>query len=191
MRLAAKLLAGLTARHGLAVVRVSAAMNGDSPDQELTICSCTNCSGRLRFDTSRAGETIQCPHCGMETALLISPSAAFQDSAPPPKFKNVAVLWVLAGIVLVTMIATFGYMQETRTDAGDDFGVALIKGFSLAFSIAAGLGLYVLPALVAHQKRKRNFTAILVLNIVAGWTFIGWVVALVWACTVDTEIKSG
>ena len=40
--------------------------------------------------------------------------------------------------------------------------------------------LYFLPGLIG--SRKRNANAIWVLNIFAGWTFIGWVVALVWAC---------
>jgi ABC-type sugar transport system permease subunit len=38
---------------------------------------------------------------------------------------------------------------------------------------------YLAPALLA--KRKRNSTEIFALNLFLGWTFIGWVVALVWA----------
>lgn len=32
---------------------------------------------------------------------------------------------------------------------------------------------------------KANASAILILNFLLGWTLIGWVVALVWACTVE------
>ena len=42
---------------------------------------------------------------------------------------------------------------------------------------------YFVPAFVAQARKKRNSAAILVLNLFLGWTFIGWVVALVWACT--------
>jgi|tagenome__1003787_1003787.scaffolds.fasta_scaffold20939806_3 hypothetical protein len=42
---------------------------------------------------------------------------------------------------------------------------------------------YVLPSIVASKRRHRNFTAILVLNLLAGWTLIGWIVSIVWACT--------
>ena len=59
---------------------------------------------------------------------------------------------------------------------------------ALLFLLAAtlvGLGLYFLPAIIGF--RKRNRIAILVLNLFLGWTFIGWVVALVWACTRDPE----
>ncbi len=47
------------------------------------------------------------------------------------------------------------------------------------------LALYCLPGLVAHQKKKKNALAILLLNIALGWTFFGWVAALVWAATND------
>lgn len=40
---------------------------------------------------------------------------------------------------------------------------------------------YLIPGFVAAQRRHRDATAILLLNIFLGWTLIGWVVALVWA----------
>lgn len=43
------------------------------------------------------------------------------------------------------------------------------------------LFLYFLPAYLARNKPE--FTSILILNILAGWTFIGWIVALIWALT--------
>jgi uncharacterized membrane protein YqaE (UPF0057 family) len=43
---------------------------------------------------------------------------------------------------------------------------------------------YFLPNIVGHHKS--NATAIFVLNLFLGWTFLGWVLALVWACTKDS-----
>tara|TARA_B100000427_G_C15357005_1_gene528096 strand:- start:210 stop:455 length:246 start_codon:yes stop_codon:yes gene_type:complete len=43
--------------------------------------------------------------------------------------------------------------------------------------------IYFLPTLIGMNKR--NGCAIFVLNLFLGWTFIGWVVALVWAFTKD------
>ena len=40
---------------------------------------------------------------------------------------------------------------------------------------------YFLPAFLARNKPE--FTSILILNILAGWTFIGWIIALIWALT--------
>jgi hypothetical protein len=54
------------------------------------------------------------------------------------------------------------------------------------FFAAIGLGVagvYVLPALVAYARGHRNAFPILVLNLLLGWTFIGWGFALIWSLT--------
>jgi len=45
------------------------------------------------------------------------------------------------------------------------------------------LAVYFLPTIIGYNKR--NAVAIFMLNLFLGWTFIGWVIALVWACTYD------
>jgi len=44
-------------------------------------------------------------------------------------------------------------------------------------------GLYLLPALISFLRLNRNYPAIFLLNLLLGWTGIGWVVALVWSVT--------
>lgn len=44
---------------------------------------------------------------------------------------------------------------------------------------------YFLPALVAESRHKRNAEAIFALNLLAGWTTAGWIIAFVWALTRD------
>ena len=44
---------------------------------------------------------------------------------------------------------------------------------------------YFLPSILG--RKKRNFTAIFWLNFLTGWTFVGWIVALVWALTKDPQ----
>ncbi len=44
---------------------------------------------------------------------------------------------------------------------------------------------YMLPSIIGYSRHKKNSEAILVLNITAGWTVIGWIVALVWAVAKD------
>ena len=39
---------------------------------------------------------------------------------------------------------------------------------------------YFLPFGLALLRNKRNKASILALNILLGWTFVGWVVAFVW-----------
>lgn len=52
-------------------------------------------------------------------------------------------------------------------------------GLGATILILGGLALYFLPAFVG--RKKRNATAILALNLLLGWTLVGWVVAFVWA----------
>lgn len=49
----------------------------------------------------------------------------------------------------------------------------------LVIAIAA----YFLPTIVAGRREHPNKLAILVTNILLGWTFLGWCVAMIWACT--------
>jgi hypothetical protein len=48
---------------------------------------------------------------------------------------------------------------------------------------------YFLPFIVAVNRRHVNRLAIGVLNLLLGWTLLGWVAALVWACTASVEIS--
>lgn len=63
-------------------------------------------------------------------------------------------------------------------------------GELLVLGLVVGLMfLYMLPTLIAWKHEKRNFGAILALNILLGWTLFGWVGALVWALCKDLEAK--
>ena len=52
------------------------------------------------------------------------------------------------------------------------------------------IAIYFVPAIVAHYREHHNFGGILLLNIFAGWTLIGWVCALVWAGSNPPEVKT-
>jgi len=43
--------------------------------------------------------------------------------------------------------------------------------------------IYFLPAILGRNKRHAG--TIFLLNVFLGWTVVGWIVALVWACTPD------
>ena len=62
--------------------------------------------------------------------------------------------------------------------------------FPFLFGPFFGFGflIYFLPTVVALVRHKRNTVSILLLNLFLGWTLIGWIVALLWASTVDAPI---
>ena len=43
--------------------------------------------------------------------------------------------------------------------------------------------LYFFPTALAAGREHHQTTAILMLNLLLGWTVLGWIIALVWACT--------
>lgn len=43
------------------------------------------------------------------------------------------------------------------------------------------LALYFMPALIASHKHKKNTARIFALDLLLGWTGIGWIGALIWA----------
>jgi hypothetical protein len=46
--------------------------------------------------------------------------------------------------------------------------------------------LYFLPSIIAHNKT--NFGGVFVLNLLLGWTFVGWIIAFVWALSGNSVV---
>jgi hypothetical protein len=49
--------------------------------------------------------------------------------------------------------------------------------------IGLAVGVYFAPTIVAGYREHPNGMAIVLLNLLAGWTFIGWLAALIWSAT--------
>jgi Superinfection immunity protein len=60
--------------------------------------------------------------------------------------------------------------------------------YSIA-TIIISLVIYFLPAIVARARKHRNDLAIFMLNLLLGWTVLGWIGALIWACTANTDAE--
>ena len=74
---------------------------------------------------------------------------------------------ILTGILVVAGVLAFG----SAGTSGD---------YSLIYFMGAVLA-YFLPTLIASSKSKANTGAVFALNLLLGWTIIGWIIALVWA----------
>tara|TARA_R110002096_G_scaffold435927_1_gene664228 strand:+ start:1322 stop:1549 length:228 start_codon:yes stop_codon:yes gene_type:complete len=51
------------------------------------------------------------------------------------------------------------------------------------FILFVAILVYFLPTIMANSREHNNAQAICILNLFLGWTFLGWVIALVWAFT--------
>ena len=58
--------------------------------------------------------------------------------------------------------------------------------FGFPFGVL-GLAVYFLPIIIAAVRRAKSIIGIILLNVLAGWTFIGWIIALVWSLTGTTQ----
>jgi threonine/homoserine/homoserine lactone efflux protein len=48
---------------------------------------------------------------------------------------------------------------------------------------AAALLLYFIPALIAFLRGHQSWPAIAILDLLLGWSVIGWIIALIWSLT--------
>jgi len=64
-------------------------------------------------------------------------------------------------------------------------GSAVIEG-ARHVPFAFCLLVYFLPSIIGHQTR--SFGGVFVLNLLLGWTVIGWIAALMWACVDEVRV---
>jgi hypothetical protein len=56
------------------------------------------------------------------------------------------------------------------------------------FGFGLPLVMYFLPSIIALARGKRDLGAIFLLNLLLGWSVIGWIVSLVWAVKHDVPV---
>lgn len=49
------------------------------------------------------------------------------------------------------------------------------------------LGIYILPSIIVISHHKKQKGAIIALNLLTGWTGIGWVVSFIWSLYKEKE----
>ena len=51
------------------------------------------------------------------------------------------------------------------------------------------LAIYFIPVIIAYVRKHNNLLAITIMTIFLGWTFFGWLAAILWALNSDTQNK--
>lgn len=57
----------------------------------------------------------------------------------------------------------------------------------LGVTITVGLGLYFLPTIIATVRRAKRLATIFAVNIIVGWTVVGWIATLIWVTERHSE----
>lgn len=99
------------------------------------------------------------------------PQPTIERTEPQTMRNSDKGFMVVGGAVFGTIL--FGYAATHISMAG--FG-------SVAY-IMASIALYFAPSLIAIAREHKNAMAIMILNVFLGWTFLGWVISLVWSFT--------
>ena len=64
-----------------------------------------------------------------------------------------------------------------------------MKAIGIFFVLGIIILVYFFPTITASSRKHNNASAIGVLNLFLGWTFLGWVIALVWAFTDNVAVE--
>lgn len=59
--------------------------------------------------------------------------------------------------------------------------------FAFAMIVIIVAAIYMTPLIVAHFRGHRNENAIGVINLLLGWTLVGWAVSMAWALTENID----
>jgi hypothetical protein len=63
------------------------------------------------------------------------------------------------------------------------FIVPIVVGFTLFLVLLLSFLAYLIPAFIAFLRGHRHRILISVLNVLFGWSLVGWLICLIWACT--------
>jgi O-antigen/teichoic acid export membrane protein len=96
-------------------------------------------------------------------------------------------------LVLFTFSPSIAQTNKSPQQKSDEQktteAIAASGSFCFAISVIGSLIAYFIPIMVALFRKHPNMAPILVVNIFLGWTLIGWVVALAWALTAQSDNK--
>ena len=83
---------------------------------------------------------------------------------------------LIAKVLVLGLLVVYGWSMSQ---------VGPLNGFGklvVAQLLASVPLLYFLPTWEAWERKHTNLTGVTLLNLLLGWTLVGWVAALVWSC---------
>ena len=108
--------------------------------------------------------------------MLYYPARGRLQAGDGPLMRKVLLLVVASSVLLPAgcAVATPGIHLPSPWFPGSYVPFGLLS-----------LALYLLPTIIVLARRKKNVLGPILVNVLLGWTFVGWIVALIWALTVD------
>ena len=132
-------------------------------------CHCPHCKKELVLNHAAEGAVAKCCYCQNDFPItLVAPEKPTADEIN---------LEAILGGGLVALIAVVG----KAAISGDVSKEVIFYWVLCGVAVLIGVAIYFAPTLVARNRNHRNIGALFVLNLLLGWTVLGWVGALVWA----------
>lgn len=143
---------------------------------------CPYCNGEIIANAQKCkhcgkwlNEQMQiCPYCMKEIPANAKKCSFCGSTVQKKKSELVRFMATLAIIVIVLISVGLGLFAESSGTDGD-FG-----GF-VGFILLILLEIYFIPTHIAYEKIHRHTNFIFLVNMLFGYTIIGWIVCLVWA----------
>ena len=129
----------------------------------LVKCRCRHCNGHLEFEIEHKGETISCPHCGLETVLFVPGTV----SKPARQHRRLLLrLTVICALVFLGVspfiwyVVQFGLPFTSKEAVGLIGQIILLALGSACVGIAIFLAYHwiLFPYLVLRELEKANAT---------------------------------
>jgi hypothetical protein len=124
---------------------------------------------------------------------IISPSTETGEQIPEtgapadPHFRR--LIGTIAAVFSALVIAFF-VVSAIASPNGTYEMFAPVLGIAIVIMIAiAIILLYFLPGMVAIIRKHPQTAGILLLNVFAGWSLIGWIAAFIWACITPQPVQ--
>lgn len=133
------------------------------------IASCKKCGTQAQIESRFSAW--DCPFCGRTNFPngKVGPSRAARDARGIA--TNILIMLAVGLAFLFVLAAMTGHMTGTLA--------VMFLGY-----------IYVAPTLFARTRKHSRFRMIASVNLLLGWTLIGWIVAVAWAFTEDNRHES-
>jgi hypothetical protein len=86
--------------------------------------------------------------------------------------KALLALILLTGTAIAVLAQDPGLMDDGEIDFGDPVSI---------LPALLALILYFVPTIIAHMRDVQNYAKIIFVNLLLGWTVVGWIAALIWS----------
>ena len=155
---------------------------------------CKSCGRTINFSSKSAGLIENCPYCGKFVSLhecINNPDPEFEWQPTFLKTEKLSIqdFWkvvgisfgIVAGIALLLTLLVFLWKSQAVANGLQSTGTFV---WNTGVLLAAGiifLLIYFLPTIIAAKNQNKDVSAIFIINLLLGWTFLGWVIALAWA----------